>query len=190
MSYKELYDHCQGFGAPVHRNSIKDKVLALSGLPTIAVAHTTLDTTVCRGLYLSARNSNHRIVQQMGGHVICIARGLNRCWTRFVYTKELMHVFDDPDEASDTGDDFDRQLADFSGPSSPTRSPQFISEVKAFWMALGVLCPETTRLQLEEDRKDGKIDDYAIALRFLIPEQYVPRIFQDDYLGIMQLFLT
>jgi hypothetical protein len=102
----------------------------------------------------------------------------------------MMHVFDDPDEASDTGEEFDNQLADFSGPSSPNRSPQFVSEVKAFWMALGVLCPESTRLQLEEDRRDGKIDDYSIALRFLIPEQYVPRIFQADYLGIIEVLKT
>jgi hypothetical protein len=88
-----------------------------------------------------------------------------------------MHAFDDPRAAAD-GDTFDTQLQDLSGPTT-TLSPQGESEYQSFWMALGVLCPEATRLAFQERLVAKQIDHYAIALR--IPEQYVPLLFEARY---------
>ena len=101
-----------------------------------------------------------------------------------VYIKELMHLFDDPMEAVDSGDTFETVLREIlPGPSQP--SPQILSEYNCFWMALGVLCPERLRLELARERTEGRIDDYAIALRLRIPQQYVARLFEDRYLDII-----
>jgi len=105
MPYKDLYEYCQTLTPKISRNTIKNKALELSGVPSVRIVKTGLDTTICRGFYLSAKNNNHRLVQQLGSHVIVLARdGLNYCWERFVVVKELMHLFDDPISATDTGE--------------------------------------------------------------------------------------
>jgi hypothetical protein len=180
MGYRQLYEQCQNLQPAVSRRKIYPLVLAETGLNGIRHVTTTLDTTVCRGLYLSARNKEARLVQQVGGTVIVTARGMNYCWTRFVFVKELMHAFDNPKAAADNGDAFDTQLQDLSGPAT-TLSPQGEAEYLSFWMALGVLCPEATRLAFHDRLAAKQIDHYAIALELRIPEQYVPLLFEARY---------
>jgi hypothetical protein len=48
-------------------------------------------------------------------------------------------------------------------------------------MALGVLCPEATRLAIQKRLVAKKIDHYAIAPELRIPEQYVPLLFEARY---------
>jgi hypothetical protein len=57
-------------------------------------------------------------VEQFGSSVVVVARGLNRCWERFVYVKELMHVFDGVDEATDSGEKFESMLEGLVMPTS------------------------------------------------------------------------
>ena len=137
-------------------------------------------------MYLSATNSNSKFVQQCGSCVIVTARDLNYCWERFVYLKELMHAFDNPTEATDSGDDFDSLLDELSGPSSTLSTPQAESEAKCFWMALGVMCPEAQRLEYVRKKRANETDDYAIALELRLPEAYVPRLFEQRYLRNIQ----
>ncbi|MFN0042447.1 MAG: hypothetical protein ACKVSF_04440, partial [Alphaproteobacteria bacterium] len=137
------------------------------------------------GFYLSARNNEHSLVRQFGGHLIVVARELNYCWDRFVYVKEMMHVFDDPTQALDSGDRLERLLEEiWSG--NPDQSPEVKSEINCFFMALGALCPEKYRLEFAEAREKGQIDDYTIALRLRIPQLYVSRLFRPDYPVILQ----
>jgi hypothetical protein len=147
---------------------------------------TTLDPAICRGFYLAARNQSSRLVAQTGSRVIVTARGLNRCWERFVYIKELMHLFEDPLSATDNGDAFDELLGEFTGAASTTRSPQLESEIKCFWRALAALCPEELRKTFSQERSKNQIDDYSIALQLRIPEQYVPHLFIKDFEGVVQ----
>lgn len=180
MGYRRLYEQCQNFHPAISRRDIYPLVLAETGLNRIRHVITTLDTSVCRGIYLSARNEEARLVQQVGGTVIVTARGMNYCWTRFVFVKELMHAFDNPKSAADNGEAFDTQLQDLSGPAT-TLSPQGEAEYLSFWMALGVLCPEATRLALQERLFAKQTDHYAIALELRIPELYVPLLFEARY---------
>lgn len=150
-----------------------------------------MDISVCRGMYLSAQNTNNRFVQQHGNHVIVLARELkeNYCWSRFIFIKELMHLFDDPKEATDSGDAFDKLLSELSGPGTES-SYQFQSELKCFWMALAAFCPEENRREFEKQRADGHIDNYGIALQLRIPEQYVPRLFENRYRVIIDQLIS
>ena len=183
--FAELYNHCQDFDPKISRKIIQKKALELTGIPRVAVVKSGLDITQCRGLYYSASNTEARIVQQLGCNVIVLARALNYCWERFVYTKELMHVFDADDAKTATPEQFERLLAELDTPSSLERSNQMLSEVKGFWMALACLCPEKHRLEYAAMKQKSHIDDYGIALQLRIPQQYVPNLFVPNYLGII-----
>lgn len=185
MSYTLLLDHCQTLPVYIKRNLVRDKALSLVNIPKVSVVKTDLDTQYCRGFYLSARNMNARLVQQHGTHVIALARSLNKCWERFVFVKELMHLFDDPEQATDSGAAFDALLGDFTGPRPPRWSPQMVSEQRCFWMALAVLCPEDERKALMVERANGKKTDYEIALRLMIPELYIQRLALPNYPDIV-----
>lgn len=185
MPFAELYEYCQGLEPKIDRNDIREKAVALAGNGPVRTMKTHLDTTLCRGFYLSARNTEHRFVQQHGSNVIVLPRdGLNYCWERFVFVKELMHLFDNPDQAADTGDAFERMLSELT-PGGPAPSPQTLSEFDCFWMALAVFCPEHLRLEFEAGRRAGQLDDYAIALRLRIPQDYVQRYFEPRYRPII-----
>lgn len=184
--FAELYNYCQDFKPKISRTVIKKKALELAGIEKIAVVKSGLDTTKCRGMYLAAGNQEARLVQQFGSAVIVLARELNYCWERFVFTKELMHVFDDVNEATTTPDLFERLLAELDTPSSLERSPQMQSEIKGVWMALACLCPEENRKEFLAQKKKGHLDDYGIALQLRIPELYVPSLFVPQYSAIVE----
>jgi hypothetical protein len=184
MSYKLLYDHCQILTPKISRRDIRAKSLELTGIPVIKHCINSMDVNVCRGMYLTPKNDASKIVSNIGKHVIVTARGLNYCWERFVYVKELMHVFGGMNDATDSGDKFEILLNEFSNPSN-TPSESMKSEIDAFWMALGVLCPETKRQEFLRKRVANEIDDYSIACTLRIPEEYVPQLFVTSYLKIM-----
>lgn len=184
MSYRALFDFFQDHGTPVGRKPVREKVREISQKP-IKVVKTTLDVRLCRGMYFSPQNVNERIVQQLGAGVVVLAReGNNYCWERFVEVKEYMHAFDSLDEATDTGAEFDQLLQDFTSTTELQLTPQMNGEIKAFWRALGILCPEPVRQQIlaEKAEKGAELSDYAIAVRLRIPEQYVPSLFVPWYL--------
>tara|TARA_R110002110_G_scaffold3104_27_gene16021 strand:+ start:1075 stop:1641 length:567 start_codon:yes stop_codon:yes gene_type:complete len=183
MTYRDLYDFVQTQDIHIKRTALRDRITAAYG--PLKVMQTGIDTNVSRGYYLSPKNTEHPFVKMCGSCVILIARDQNRCWQRFVEFKELMHIFDDPSEASDTGEVFDRLLAEFSGAATLERSPQMTSEIKAFWMALSLCCPEEKRAEFQNQRLAGTTDDYSIALALRVPQQYVPNLFGPNYQPIL-----
>lgn len=184
--FKVLYDYCQTLEPKISRRDLEIKTLEITGVEKIKVVKTTLDISVCRGFFVSAKNTENRFVQMLGCDVIVLARGQKYCWDRFVYTKELMHLFDNDDEPTDSEDKFEKLLTDLEVPSAiNAASKQVISEYNGFWMALACLCPEVNRLEFESLRDKKHIDDYSIALKLRIPEQYVPLLFQPRYKKIV-----
>lgn len=159
----------------------------------IKVVKTTLDVRFCRGMYLSPQNTTKKIVQQLGCHIVVLPReGNNYCWERFVQIKEYMHVFDTKHECTDTGEAFDGILADFTSAEEVIRSHQMHGEVKAFWRALAILCPEAERARIISERDErgaAEFSDYAIALRLRIPELYVPTLFAPFYATQLETIL-
>lgn len=189
--FKELYDYCQTLEPKVSRKVLTPKTLEITGVEKISARKVTLDTTACRGFFLSVKNKTHPIVLQHGCDVIVLARDQNKCWERFVYTKELMHLFDNDDEPTDSAEKFEKLLTELAFPSAlfNQSSKQTTSDRKTFWMALACLCPEKNRLEFEIMRNDQHIDDYGIALQLRIPEQFVPLLFLPSYRIIIDLLI-
>ena len=77
------------------------------------------------------------------------ARGLSPVWERFIFIKELTHIFDDPTEATDSGDAFENLLSEFTQQTNDRWSPQMESEIDCFWMAANVMCPGESRKTLK-----------------------------------------
>lgn len=189
--FKELYNYCQTLKPKVSRTLVLEKALEITEVSKVKAVVTGMDSTVCRGMFISAQNLEHPLIQRLGCDVILLARGQKYCWERFVYTKELMHVFDREDEPTNTPNKLETLLTDFEVPSANTApSTPTISDIKGFWMALACLCPESNRLEFQHLREKNHIDNYGVALQLRIPEQYVPMLFQDRYLKIIENLLS
>ena len=180
MSFKELYDFAQTQDLRVNRNTIKAKAIEITGVDDVKFVRSGLDTSICRGFWLTPTNKDHHLVKQLGCHIAVSARDQNRCWDRFVTVKEMMHLFDSENEQTGTAALFDDLLSEFSSPMIET-SDQMVSEIASFWRALAVLCPEKNRLEFARQKNESSIDNYEIALRLRIPEGYVPRLFEARY---------
>lgn len=191
LKLKKLYDFCQTLSVPprIKRHLIADKITELTGLEA-RVFIVDLDTEVCRGLFLSGCNGDVPLVRMADGKsVIAIARGLNRCWDRFVQIKELMHLFDAEEEKTSSAEAFKHLLTEFAVrlPEFDT-SKQMDSEVRALVMALACLCPEAKRLEFVEARRRGEIDNYQVAVQLRIPEFYVQTLLVPRFAEIVASF--
>lgn len=189
MTYKHLYDFAQTLRPKISRRELRIKTLELTSIPNIRHVISSMDTSICRGMYLTPQNSLSPVVSALGNHVIVTARDQNYCWERFVYVKELMHVFGSNDQATDSGDKFETLLNELSAPTNE-HSPQIQSEYESFWMALSVLCPERDRLAYDKMRRNNEIDDYTIACNLKIPQHYVQRLFEPRYEPIIHTLLS
>lgn len=183
--YGELYAYCQGLTPPICRNLIKDKVLEIAGAASLSIRATGLDVNLIYGYYFSARNTDHPAVRQEKGPVVVVARSLNRCWKRFVIVKELMHMFDDPLEHMSAAVDLETVLTHFLSPANRSLSPQMLSEVRCFWMALACFCPEAFRQELQAKRAAGLMSDHEISQKLRIPEKYIPNLFDDRFKDVV-----
>lgn len=109
-------------------------------------------------------------------------KNLTRCWRRFVCCKELMHVFDSAAERVDTREKFLRLMGEFEAiPISEDVSPMFLSELRAQWMALMVLCPKRLRDKYIIGWRDKSLTDYDLALKIKIPELAIKALMSDHY---------
>ena len=187
--FKPLYEFCQTLEPKISRRDIQNKTLELTGVKSLKAVKSTLDTSQVRGFFLSVKNTEARLVQQLGCNVIVLARDLNYCWERFVFTKELMHLFDTADEKTSTDASFEALLTEFEVQQLTEHSSQFTSDVKGLWMALSCLCPEKFRLEFIEQFEKGHIDHYGIALRLRIPQQYVRHLFHPKFNEIIESLL-
>lgn len=181
MSYIDLYRVFAEKELYIRQNDVRESVLSLSGISQVRYLMSQLDISVCRGMYLSPRNMDHQFSKQFGGHIIVIARGLNKCWQRFVFVKELMHMLDGVSEHTDKGDIFERMLFELPAPAQNQNCEQAKSEITAIYKALGVLCPEVFREKFKFQRKSGQITDHYIALQLKIPEIYIPILFSSSH---------
>ena len=182
MGYSDLYDFCRGLSPKIKRNLVRDKVVEIEGIQGVRAIRTSLDTASCRGFYLSPRNTSHPFVKDHGCNVIVLARGLEPRHERFIYVKELMHVFDDPLESTDTPDLFENMLDNIRAASNiNAMSAQVKSEYNALWMALAVLCPQEYRDSMLVKRRNGLITDAQLADELDIPFGYIPSLFGKSF---------
>lgn len=110
---------------------------------------------------------------------------------RFALTKELMHVFDKPEEVVDTREKFIALLMEIQNePLAKHASPMYRSEVNTRWMALLVLCPKRFRDQYVERYRAGDLANFDIAATFGIPEWTVPHVMSDYYQVVYETFVN
>lgn len=195
MPYSDLYDYCQTQPIYVRRNSIKAKILEITGKDKLPIAVSGLDVSLVRGLFFSIE-SDCRWVKQFGSDVIVIARDIqhsrgkgNLCWDRFITVKEMMHLFDTEEEVCDTGQKFDELISQFTM-NFDGQNVHMTSEIKCFWRALGVLCPNKDRVELKQRFEAGNMMKYDIALQLRIPEQYVGYLLHDNYAHFIEFALS
>jgi hypothetical protein len=106
----------------------------------------------------------------------------NRCWTRFICCKELMHVFDSEAQSVNNRQKFLHLMTELQQrPMKGDISAMFSSELDAEWMALLVLCPERLRVNWRQRWIDKELPDYDIALALRIPEIFVKPIMDEYY---------
>jgi hypothetical protein len=188
MSYRALYEYAQQLSIPVSRKILIEKVCELTGKKQPRACKSAMDETYVRGYFVAPGViTNNRLKDFNDGRpLIVVNRGLNRCWERFVFVKELMHYFDSPLENVSSGDEFDALLNSFtaSAPDSE-RSDAFNSELKSFWMALGVLCPETIRQEYVRQKEHDSITDLEIATALRIPQLYITHLSLPNYKSII-----
>jgi hypothetical protein len=192
LSYKALYEFCQDKQVPISRAIIQPKVFELAGVPYAKVFYDgKLPQEHLRGYFVSAQNQDHPLIKLSGGlPVIVIQRDLTYPWKRFVWIKELMHLFDTPLEFTSSGAEL---LTIITGLTSPEliRSPQLRSEVICFWRAIGVICPEAKRQEYVHRREQGEeLTDAMIADELKIPEQYIERLFHPQFKAIISKLIS
>jgi hypothetical protein len=117
--------------------------------------------------------------------LIVLARVLDRSWRRLVYTKELMHVFDTPEEKTDTAAKFDGQVERFADPQAVV-TDQYRAEGKALFRAISLFCPERRRLEYQAAFNEQKTSIEVIAAALRIPPAYARLLFRPDYLQILR----
>lgn len=190
MSYRDLYDFCQALSPPISRRTIIDKAVELTGLPRPKVQAVGFDVEKVRGvIYFPGAFPNQTLATQAGSSpLIQIARDLNECWRRFVVAKEVMHYFDTNLERVSSTQEFEDLVEQFAAQEG-NPSAAFLSEVKAFWMALALFCPENLRQDYERQLEAGTLSDAQIAQFLRIPLNYVPHLFRPNFKSIVQRLL-
>ncbi len=190
MSYAELYKYCQELSVPISRRDVVPRVVLLAKRPRKPfILARTMDPAILSGYIwfppAQGGDPSHPYLRWGKGEpVIAYSRSLNYCWTRFVIIKELMHYFDQPLERVTTSEELGALLSEFSAPQIE-RSPAMDSEVKALWMALGIMCPESLRQEFESQLAQGQVTEPEIAQRLKMPLSFVPLLFDPQYKRII-----
>lgn len=106
----------------------------------------------------------------------------NRCWSRYICCKELMHVFDNVQESVSTRERFFQLMSELEAKvMKGDMSEMFSSELTAEWMALLVLCPKRLRDFWKPQFDDRKVSNYDVALSLRIPEMTVKAVMHEYY---------
>lgn len=180
MSYSELYKRVQAREPKISSRWLRDEVISITSITKVCEQWTgVIDSKILRGFWIEGP-LGPPVPLLENEALIVLPRGLDKPQRRFVYTKELMHAFDEPEEKADTPEKFDLQVEKFGDPSKDT-SPMFRAEAKAFWRALGVLCPEKYRLEAKQLLLNNEVDEAIVASRLKIPVNYVRELMRDEF---------
>jgi hypothetical protein len=189
MSFAKLYEAAQKQRGRISTKWLKEEAIALSEI--IAVKEqwsSVIDASTVRGFYIEGPLGPPIPLKEKEALIVLsrdMCRGhLGDHWRRFVFTKELMHVFDREDEKADTAEKFDLQIEKFGDPAA-AGSPQFRAEVKAYWRALAVLCQEDQRLAYKAELDAASMSLEVIASALHLPAQHTRSLLREDLPNIV-----
>ena len=112
--------------------------------------------------------------------LITYASDLSNCEKRFVWCKEMMHIFDTEGGCVKTEEQYRGLLSEIElKPLEPSEA--YLSENQAKWLALLILCPKPQRDAMMRRKASEGLTDYDVALHFRIPEAVVPSLFSEYY---------
>jgi hypothetical protein len=189
MTFARLYDEVQQREPPISTRWLKTRAIHFSPIHRIKEQWSgLLDPNDLRGFYIEGP-LGPPITLAASESLIVLSREMCRghqgaYWRRFVYTKELMHVFDADEEKADDAAKFDLQIEKFKDPSKDL-SPQYRAEAKALWRALALLCPERRRLLFQGQLQQGVISPDVVAATLRIPARYVRELMRPDFAAMI-----
>ena len=188
MTFRRLYDFSEGLRQrPIRvEEDLAPRVVHLTSQDRIDFVPVDLDPEISLG-HIKQYKEHQGGWDQDPLWVSSIRwhQDLNMCWRRFVCCKELMHVFDNDAERTDTAVKFETLLNELEvPPPAEQASPMYVSEIRTKWMALVVLAPRPLRTWAIEQHVQG-MSDYDVALALRIPENLIPALIGARYEPIL-----
>lgn len=132
-----------------------------------------------RGLYMSTPD----------GYEIYLLSGMNYCWNRFVFCKEMFHVLLDKDEYRNMQiyEHIEEVALKFPEPRSHP-SQAAVSELMAEIAAMEFLFPFKDRLLQLGGKPLDQVDSLAIAQLYKIPQYYVEKYLSQPWMEYIGAF--
>ena len=116
---------------------------------------------------------------------VIVAEGLDATpfMERFVVIKEIMHCYFACDDGSATDSQIvlDTHMRQFFGKSATTQSLHVQAEYRAFWMAMGVMCPERLRVEARARTQSGEWSITQVSEMIRTPEHIVSQMLSDQF---------
>lgn len=191
MSYSDLYQFRQTLGNYVKHPVILKAAQRCSGKRAFMGCDPKLKIADARSYYIALDDPKHEKYSFAGEqNMIFFSGENNKCWKRFVVVKEAMHLFDDSFGSTSSDEEFEALLNEWSVQAPEGRSPAMKSEIRAFWMALGLCCPESDRVEYQKRLKRGEMTELEIAQELKMPEQYIPSLLGVSYKKIIDHLIT
>jgi len=186
MAYLDLYRAVQALGADrISTNWLRERAIAFSEITAVREQWSgAVDAVFLRGFYIEGPMgppvpiAAHQALIVLSRTMCLGAQG--EYMRRFILTKELMHVFDTEEEKANNKEKFDQQIRRLKDPSAAANQ-QHQAELKAYWRALGVLCPEEKRLEYKALLQEDKISWDVVAASLRIPIAQVRLIMDDKF---------
>ncbi|MFO1261252.1 MAG: hypothetical protein U1E68_09295 [Sphingomonadaceae bacterium] len=193
MPYKTLYKRRQSEPEFLVRKWYMDDALELSWVSGLTIkVSKRLDKERVRGLIIS--HGPNFINGLEANYTIIVAEDLAPEMERFIIIKEIMHCYFGPNGgswATDTSMSLDNHMRKFFGNSATVISAADEAEKKALWMAIGVLCPEHTRLEYQRAvMHDHSMTYDDVARKLMIPlhtaKALLSKQFEDEITHILK----
>ena len=192
MPYRELYTLRQKEQSPsLDLGWFYDHTSNLGWVNSIKMVRTPdLDSTVLCGVMLRRNNpSDHGVTSD---YVIITSSELadNPIKQKIVGMKELMQIYrPNADERNASALGFDKFVRQFFGHSGTERTNAVMSEYKALWMAIGVVCPEYIRQRFLSERAGGRLMA-EIAAEMEVSEAHATAILSSQFEDEIQALLN
>ncbi len=122
---------------------------------------------------------------------ISVSNKLTYCWKRFVLTKEMTHLVDDPKTYTSSIVEIENLTRELSAqaPLSAKMSDAYYAERVAEYKALALLAPEDAVSKIRPKFRRGQLSEIEVATFFRIPSLWVPVLMSDSYAKIYEAVL-
>lgn len=168
-------------GVPINVLDIRQWFIDQYLTEEIAVWQVDMDPTICRGFTEMYYRPTVPYKDSDRVTSIMISHRMNKCWSRLIVVKELIHLLDEPDARATTASQISLLMNEIVQPPELTHSMQTHYDNSALAIACAVLVPKSVRDATREALADGDINEAALALHFRFPRQYLKSLYTQQY---------